>query len=184
MHITVRRPNKNDVAQLHELFKIVVKDTFTREGFGDLLKEMDEIIQSKEDYLALDFNTNGKKRYFLVAEIESKIVGTIEYGLASQLLIESTNYEYENSIEIGTVFVLPSYQYLGIGSLLLKNLCEKLARDQVYEFCLDSGYKIAGSIWKKKLGPPSYVVKDYWGEDYDHLVWCNKITETGEIIKN
>ena len=53
--------------------------------------------------------TDGKDRFFLVAEYEDKIIGSIEYGIANDLLNSCTNHELEGMLEIGTVFVRPEY---------------------------------------------------------------------------
>lgn len=41
----------------------------------------------------------------------------------------------------------------------------------IEEFCLDSGYTSAQKIWKKKFGEPDYLLKDFWGAGYDHMIW-------------
>ncbi len=182
--IVIRRPEKKDICEIHNLFNLVIEDTFSREGFEELIEQMDGIFDEKTNYLKEDFASKGVERYFLIAEYENKIVGTIESGPSSKLLIESTNKTYENSIEIGTVFVLPEHQQLGIGSLLLKAMCKKLASENIKEICIQSGYKIAGAVWRKKFGKPTFIVDEYWGEDYDHLVWCNQLSRVGDIIVN
>jgi hypothetical protein len=41
----------------------------------------------------------------------------------------------------------------------------------INEFCPDSGYPNAQKIWRKKLGEPDYLLKDYWGPGHDHMIW-------------
>ena len=47
----------------------------------------------------------------------------------------------------------------------------------IEEFCLDSGYIRAQKIWKKKFGDPDYLLKNYWDEGYDHMVWRIKVND-------
>jgi hypothetical protein len=47
----------------------------------------------------------------------------------------------------------------------------------IEEFCLDSGYLSAQKIWRKKFGEPDYLLKDYWGEGYNHMIWRIKVRD-------
>ena len=47
----------------------------------------------------------------------------------------------------------------------------ELEKNRKKEFCLDSGYKSAQKTWINKFGNPEYHLKNYWGEDSDHMVW-------------
>ncbi len=85
--------------------------------------------------------------------------------------------------EIGTVFILPEYQRKGIGSLLLHTMFLTLLSRGITEFCLDSGYRKAQSIWTKKFGEPSHVLKDYWGESSDHMIWKKSLHDTPIIFE-
>ena len=80
-------------------------------------------------------------------------------------------------MEVGTVFVLPDYQKMGVGNLLLNTMIFTLKSKGIEEFCLDSGYTSAQKIWKKKFGDPNYLLKDYWGKGHDHMIWRIKISD-------
>jgi GNAT superfamily N-acetyltransferase len=67
--------------------------------------------------------------------------------------------------------VLPEFQNRGIGSQLISTLIEELHRNGIERFCLDSGYKRAQKKWVHKFGEPYMIVKDYWGEGSDHIIW-------------
>lgn len=114
----------------------------------------------------------------MVALVGNKIVGTIEYGPASDLICHCTNHAFKEMIEIGTVLVHPDYQRMGIGNLLLNKMFFTLQNRGIKEFCLDSGYISAQKIWKKKFGDPNYLLKDYWGEGFDHMIWRVKISDS------
>ncbi|PIE94706.1 GNAT family N-acetyltransferase [Bacillus fungorum] len=171
-NVAVRRPNLNDVDELYLFFRIVITNTYKNEGLSQLLDDIENEINSKKRYLKNDFDSNGENRYFLLAidTNNDKIIGTIEVGPASTLINNCTGGALKELYEIGTVFILPEYQRKGIGSLLLNTMFLTLLSRGITEYCLDSGYKKAQSIWTKKFGEPSYVLKYYWGESSDHMI--------------
>jgi GNAT superfamily N-acetyltransferase len=179
--VEIRRPRTEDIEELHQFFRIVITDTFAREGLTGLIDDIEAEIDSKRNYLQLDLDSKGEKRYFLIALAENKIIGTIEYGPASKLIQDCTNGKLGNLVEVGTVFVHPDHQRQGIGNKLLAELIHTLKVRGIVEFCLDSGYKSAQTIWKKKYGEPNYLLRDYWGQGQDHMIW--KISASGPIFK-
>jgi GNAT superfamily N-acetyltransferase len=175
--VEIRRPRMEDIEELNKFFRIVITDTFRREGLAGLMDDIKAEIESKINYLQLDLDSNGEKRYFLIALAENKIIGTIEYGPASELIIECTEGKLGNLVEVGTVFILPDYQRQGIGNRLLAEMLQTLKGRGIVDFCLDSGYKTAQTIWKRKFGEPDYLLKDYWGQGQDHMIW--KVSTSG-----
>ena len=175
MHIRIRRPTEDDKDRLVKFFKIVVVDTFIKEGIEEMVEDLEEEIESKKQYLENDLKSNGELRCFLIAEYEGCIVGTIEYGPASDLINSCTHGKYKNLYEIGTVFVRPDYQGQGIGNLLLNAMIQELQCKGIKEFCMDSGYSNAQKIWRKKFGEPEYFLENYWAEGQHHLIWKIKI---------
>ncbi|MFD3449027.1 GNAT family N-acetyltransferase [Microbacteriaceae bacterium 4G12] len=169
--------------ELNLFFSITIKDTFAREGLSELLDDIEKEMETKKQYLQCDFDSDGEKRYFLIAvdKNSNKIIGTIEYGPASELINSCTDEVLKGLPEIGTVFVHPDYQRRGIGNLLLNAMFLTLLSKGIIEFCLDSGYKNAQKIWKKKFGEPDYLLKDYWGDGFDHMIW-KRCTDDMPII--
>jgi GNAT superfamily N-acetyltransferase len=176
-NVVIRRPRTEDIEELNQCFRIVITDTFRREGLVGLIDDIEAEIDSKKNYLQLDLDSKGEKRYFLIALAGNKIIGTIEYGPASKLIHDCTNGKLGNLVEVGTVFVLPDYQRQGIGNKLLSEMLQTLKGRGIVDFCLDSGYKTAQTIWKRKFGEPDYLLKDYWGQGQDHMIW--KISTSG-----
>ncbi|PEC22072.1 GNAT family N-acetyltransferase [Bacillus cereus] len=172
-NVAIRRPNSDDIDELYLFFRIVITNTYKDEGLSQLVDDIENEINSKKQYLKNDFDSNGENRYFLLAidTNNDKIIGTIEIGPASTLINSCTSSVLKDLYEIGTVFILPEYQRKGIGSLLLNAMYLTLLSRGITEYCLDSGYKKAQSIWTKKFGKPSYVLKDYWGESNNHMIW-------------
>ncbi|WP_404447641.1 GNAT family N-acetyltransferase [Sutcliffiella horikoshii] len=179
LNVEIRRPRTEDINELHKFFKTVIIDTFNKEGIGDQLDDLQAEIESKRAYLTEDLASDGKNRFFLLALVREKIIGTIEYGAASDLICKCTDNAIKELHEVGTVFVHPDYQRMGVGNLLLENMYRTLRDKGISEFCLDSGYARAQNIWKKKFGEPAYLLEDYWGEGYHHMIW--RVKCEGEI---
>lgn len=179
-NIEINRPEFKDIELINEFFQIVLRHTFERNGITHLVDLIDEEIEDKRRCLNEDIESNGKNRYFLIAKKADKIVGSIEYGPSNELIYSCTNGELKELLEIGTVFVHPDYQNKGIGSRLLDLIFIELEKNGVKEVCIDSGYKSAQKTWVKKFGNPEYHLKDYWGEDADHMVWRINV---GDVIK-
>ena len=175
--IEIRRPQEEDMLPLSHFFCIVVTDTYAREGLAERLDDISNEIEVKKGYLKSDLLHEVNGRYFLIALEEDRIVGTIEYGPSNHLIQSMTNGALSNIVEIGTLFVHPLCQGRGIGNLLLKAMCLTLRTRGIEEFCLDSGYTNAKKIWTRKFGEPNYLIPDYWGVGYDHMIWRVKISE-------
>lgn len=177
LNVEIRRPRIEDIKELNSFFRIVITDTFIKEGLGEKLNDINDEVKDKEKYLECDFESNGEERYFLIALDDYKIIGSIEYGPASDLICHCTNNNFKELIEVGTVFVQPDYQRMGVGNLLLNTMYFTLQSKGIEEFCLDSGYISSQKIWKKKFGDPNYLLKDYWEKEHDHMIWRIKISD-------
>ena len=171
LKVEIRRPRIEDLEELNQFFRTALTDTFAREGLAELVDDIEADIESKKKYLQMDFETNGEKRYFLIALTKNKIIGTIACGNANELIQECTNGALRDTIEIGTIYVLSEYQRQGVGNKLLAEMLKTLMTREIQEFCLDSGFKTAQTIWKKKFGEPAYWLKGYWGQGQDHMIW-------------
>ena len=175
LDITIRRPKTEDKEKLHEFFKLVINDTFIKEGIENEIYDLEEEIQTKNKYLQYDLESGGKLRYFLIAEYKENIVGTIEYGKSSELIDNCTNGELKDFFEVGTIFVRPDYQKQGISNLLLNAIYGVLIDRDIEEFCLDSGYSNSQKVWTKKFGEPNYFIENYWGVGMHHMIWRIKL---------
>jgi GNAT superfamily N-acetyltransferase len=170
-HFGIRRPSVLDKEELSQFFREVITDTFAREGLAHLLHDIENEIKNKNAYLKRDLDTNGEDRYFLIAVLDEKIIGTIEYGPPSEIINFNSNESFRELVEVGTVYVHPDYQRQGVGNQLLNEMIQILQNRGLKEFCLDSGYSNAQQIWKKKFGEPDILLKDYWGSGSDHMIW-------------
>lgn len=183
-NVEIRRPRIEDIEELNQFFSTTIKDTFAREGLSGLLDDIENEIENKKQYLKCDFDSNGRNRYFLIAVDKrcNKVIGTIEYGPASELINICTDGALKELNEVGTVFILPEYQRCGIGTLFLNIIFLTLLNRGIKEFCLDSGYTNAQKIWKKKFGEPDYLLKDYWGKGCDHMIWKRRTDDMSIIF--
>lgn len=179
-NIVIRRPRKDENEEINRFFELVIRDTFTKNGISDLVDTLGEEIKDKRRALDEDIESSGKTKYFLVATIDDMIVGTIAHGQPNELIKDYTLGELGDMQEIGTVYVHPKFQQQGIGNLLLTEIFKVLKEKQIEEFCLDSGYKSAQKIWRKKFGDPEYHLKNFWGDGSDHMIWRLK---TIDVLK-
>lgn len=143
MIIHIRRINKDDRNSLSHFFKEVITHTFIKEGAEDAVDTMEEEIKDKLDFIDIDLKTEGKERFFLVATVNNEIVGTVGYGPAGSLISEGSGGKLEGISEVGSVFVSPSHQQKGVGSMLLNAMYLALLGKGVNDFTLDSGYPTA-----------------------------------------
>lgn len=173
--LTIRRPEAADTEALGRFFAGVLQDTYEKEGLGQETEAIEAEILLKKAYLEDDLATGGTGRYFLLAAEGAEIVGTAEFGPTGDIILECTGGALAGVPEVGTVFVRPDRQGQGIGSALLQAVLQAMAARGHETFCLDSGYTRAQKVWRKKLGEPCCVAKDYWGPGYDHLVWHRPI---------
>ncbi|MEK5232607.1 GNAT family N-acetyltransferase [Lysinibacillus sp. FSL K6-0232] len=176
-NIIIRRPLPTDKEVLHQFFFLVIQDTFAKEGLAALAGDQHNEWEMKKHYLAMDFASQGQQRFFWVA-VEPKtgeIIGTIEYGEANALIQQTIQEDLTNCPEIGTVYVHPSYQQRGIGTMLFRHMLTTLETQQIPSFCLDSGYRQAQIVWQKKLGKPDFCLKHFWGTNIPHMIWKRSI---------
>ncbi|NRD80050.1 GNAT family N-acetyltransferase [Bacillus sp. BRMEA1] len=185
LNIELRRPKQDDTFELWSFFNRVIQDTFHEEGISEMQDQIKNEIESKKQLLQCDFDSNGETHFFWLAidKTNHKIIGTIEYGPVSDLIINASNGQLKDCVEIGTVFVDVAYQKQGVGTLLWNVMYITLQSKGMKEFCLDSGYSNAQKIWTKKFGKPDYVLEDYWGNGYHHMIWKRRTDEAAIIMK-
>jgi GNAT superfamily N-acetyltransferase len=181
--IAIRRPGERDINELNLLFEITITDNFRREGIEHDIDGLKQEIHDKDCLLQEDFKSNGRERFFLVACHGGKIVGTISYGPCGEAICECSKGSLNDVGEVGTLYILPEYQKKGIGTLLLNSIFTVLMSRGIKEYCLDSGYKTAQQIWRRKFGEPVIVVKDYWAKGFDHYIWHRTLEDTPIIYK-
>ena len=62
--VMIRRPCTTDFQELHDFFRLVITDTFIKEGIGDQVDDIQKEIETKKNYLKSDFASDGKNDTF------------------------------------------------------------------------------------------------------------------------
>lgn len=176
-NLSIITPTKEDIKLAYDVFEVSITDAFKREG-PDFLEE-DIIRQIEEKKKLINSLLDNKKLgvYFLVAKINRKVIGTISFGPCGKDIRKCTNNELKSIGELGSLYILPSYQGKGVGSALINSMIKYLNELGIEEFCFDSGYRNAQKRWLKKFGKPYKIEKDYWGEDGDNMIWLCKVKD-------
>jgi len=170
----IRDPREEDKEVLENFFRVVIEDTIAREEI-DIPYFLEDEVEDKMATLEGYLSREGERRVFLLACRRGKVVGTISYAPCNEALVDILGRDSEKAGEIGTVYVHPEYQKMGIGASLLGAICHHLLEMNIKRFYLDSGYSGAQRYWRKKLGEPMKVVKDYWDKGADHMIWYKEL---------
>ncbi|AFM40522.1 acetyltransferase, N-acetylglutamate synthase [Desulfosporosinus acidiphilus SJ4] len=166
--------SQTDLKSAYQVFETTIPDTYNKEGLGSRKKDIMNEIYFKKQLLDSSLTQDGPEIYFLLAKLNENVIGTISFGPCGEDIKKCTERQLNNVGEIGSLFILPPYQGQGVGSALLSTMVMQLDKQGIDQFCLDSGYKNAQKRWLRKFGEPYKVVKDYWGLNYDHMIWlCN-----------
>jgi len=175
MDIYIIKPVIEDSNKLVQLFKNSITDAFVKENINDP-KSINTEYQTQINRINRYFEDDNNYYYYLTARNRNKILGTIAYGPASDIIVQ--NYPaVQNIPEIMSVYIMPRFQRMGIGSLLFNSILITLLCKDITEFCLDSGYHRAQQYWIKKLGDPVKVLEDYWNKGGHHMIWHKKIKD-------
>lgn len=178
MKYEIRKPSETDILAIHNLFAETLKDNFKAEKVVDPSGEiLHREIAALQKNLLHSFDTNQPKDYFLIASRGEQVLGIIAYGKPSQVITEHLDLDLSKTPEIKSVYILPSHQGKGIGTLLFQKILSLLKEKEIKDFCLDSGYTRAQSYWAKKLGKPKCTLLDHWSPGMHHMIWQHPVKE-------
>lgn len=169
--IEIATPTSVNRLEIHQLIETVLMDNWIKNDLMDFEDGLTEEIEMKKGFIDAFLNEDENARTFLMAKLHGEIAGIIEYGPANDTIKSCEDEELNRILEVGTVFVLPEYQGIGLGKRLMDAITERLVKLGETAFCIDSGYKTAQPIWTHLYGEPLYLMKDYWGLGGDHMVW-------------
>lgn len=175
--LVIYKPTKEDVKSVFEVFEASITDAFEKEGIGDLTEDISYEIEDKKTLFTKSMETKDSDIHFLVAKMGEKVIGTISFGPCGNDIKKYTNNQLHSIGELGSLYICPKYQGKGIGSALIQSMMKHLQSLGIEEFCFDSGYKRAQEKWTRKFGEPYIILKDYWGKDFDHMVWLCKVKD-------
>ena len=180
-NLTIIIPTKDDLKSTYNVFEESITDAFEKEGLGHLKEDILNEIEYKKHLINSSVDSIDSDIYFFVAKIDDNVIGTISFGTCGNDIKKCTNNQLDTIGELGSLYVLPDYQCKGVGSALIYTMIEYLHKLEIKQFCLDSGYRGAQKRWLRKFGEPYKVVKDYWGENNDHMIWlCEVINHIRE----
>jgi len=174
--VYITSPEYTDVISTNLIFETTIRDAFEKEGLGHLEEDITDEIEHKKRMLEASLSEQNNI-YFLIAKVDDLTIGTVSFSPCGEIIKKCTENKLENFGELGSLFVLPGYQNRGIGSVLISSMMKELHRKEIERFCLDSGYKRAQRRWLQKFGEPYMIVKNYWGEGSDHMIWLCSVSD-------
>ncbi|KLU64247.1 acetyltransferase (GNAT) family protein [Desulfosporosinus acididurans] len=157
------------------VFETTIPDAFNNEGLGHRQEDIHREIAHKKQLLKSSLDKSNYPLCFMIAILNGTVIGTISFGSCGEDIKKCTENQLNDIGELGSLFILPPYQGQGVGSELINTMLKHLSKQGIEWFCLDSGYKNAQKRWLRKFGEPHKVVKDYWGSNYDHMIWLCRV---------
>ena len=101
---------------------------------------VEELSDDQKSLIDICFDTDGKEYYFLVAECEGRVVGTICHRPCSDVIKDCADRGYQrHARDRFGIYLLPDFQGKGIAKLLLNAMYITLSAKGFNEFWLDSG---------------------------------------------
>lgn len=170
MNFELSAPVPGDEAELEEFYRTTISDTFRVNGI-DAAGEIEGEVEHQMNTFHSATASRGERDFQLIARIEGQLAGTIAAGKQNRSVNENIPSRLKDLPEIKGVYVHPDYQSKGLGSRLWKTMISALHEKGVDKACLDSGYPLSQAYWKKKIGEPAIVMKDYWGPGADQMIW-------------
>ena len=85
-NILIRRPNKEERAQIHALFGYTIAHTFEAEGVGDEVELIASLVKDQQELIDPDLDTDGQPCFFLVAQRKAQVVATICHRPCSDII--------------------------------------------------------------------------------------------------
>jgi L-amino acid N-acyltransferase YncA len=161
----IREPKITEKAEIMELFKTSIADAYKQNSIN---APYDDQIKKQDNWMNKHFN--GEESYYLVAIENDKIIGIMAFGEPKKIHIKHLGFS-ENTPLVRSAYVLPEFQGIGIGSKLFKGLLNEMDRRDVKSFYIDAGYRISQGYWKRRLGEPDVILKKYYDNDDDMMLW-------------
>lgn len=186
LNIMIRRPNTEDEASAYRMFTASITDAFVQEGLADAAEDIAYEIAHKSELLRVAIEGSSSTSYspgvppvafFLIAEREGEVAGTISFGPRGDKIQELAGEELNGVGELGSLYVHPNVQNQGIGSKLIAAMVNEMRNRGVETFCLDSGYGKAQERWRRKFGEPHIFAKDYWDAGAHHAIWFCRVED-------
>lgn len=163
------RPEPLERKEIEALFRSTITHTFAVnciQSPEDLEDEIANQLKSLDD----DFRTKGISTRYQVAKLDGVIVGTAALGPANED-IRAHLPETANLPELKSIYVLPAYQGMGIGTKLIRAMLTHLRDEGATAFVLDCGYPSAQEIWIHRFGAPTLEIINHWEDEASYMIW-------------
>ena len=159
MNITIRKSNHEDLDFLQELE----------------IASFQESQRNSRSGLALAL-----KSTFQEVWIAEKVISNIYVRIGSLIL-----FNYKRSLRVYSLGVMPEYQNLGVGSLLINHACNLAFARQCDKIILEAAYsdKPLNSWYQKKGFIANNIIKDYYKKGEDCLKMSFEITCVKEPLE-
>jgi GNAT superfamily N-acetyltransferase len=157
------------VPDLERLFTETIMDTFRKNGI-DSPAELGHEIEEKVALVRTALNSPGHG-HFLVALTQGRPVGIAGTFPVCRVIRDHLPDLPEDQVELGAVYVHPSFQNQGIAQALVGRLVALLAQRQVDTFVLDCGYRTSQAFWRRLFGDPSVSFPSFFGDDQAYEIW-------------
>lgn len=165
----ISRPQTTDREEIHSLFRQTITHTFQINQIENP-SDLDREITSQMNCLDDDYATGGESTTYLIAKEGDEIVGTIAIGPANADILEHLP-EAANLPELKSIYVLPAYQGMGIGTRLVNAMISRLREEGKTAIVFDCGYKSAQEIWIYRFGQPTLELKNHWEDQSSYMIW-------------
>lgn len=166
-----------DLKSAEIVFETAIPDAFVKEGLTLMDEDIRNEISNKKQMLVRSLEDPKAELRFLVAKLDDQVIGTISFGPCGSDILKCTDNELSEIGELGSLYILPDFQNQSVGSNLIQAMLQILHKNDISQFCLDSGYKRAQKRWIRKFGEPYKVVNDYWGPGFEHMIWLCQVDD-------
>ncbi len=156
---------------MKNLFSSVIHDAFHKESNEPDPIEIQEEIDHQIEKLELDYKSNGKEEYFLIACLDEKIIGTLSFGKAGSVIQEQLKEEALLHTTLKSAYVLVPFQSQGIAKMLFLEIIKEIHKRNHSFFYFDCGYALAQEYYLKHFGKPNIKLLHYWGRNCHHSIW-------------
>ncbi|MFB1082718.1 GNAT family N-acetyltransferase [Jeotgalibacillus sp. JSM ZJ347] len=175
----IRELKKSDLSSLDSMLLACQTNLISAENVEDkewlIQKETERLCKVARRILVSD------KETMFVAEENNQVIGTIAGMIPGELITCGLEPE-EGVFEVGSIYIHPEHQRKGIGHALLQHMQGWLLKKNHSTFYLDAGFVSSQTYWKKRLGDPDILLRDYWGGGFDHMIWIGRLKKSSTGI--
>lgn len=171
----IRKPLITDLQLAKEMFEASIPEAYDVDGYGEYLEDIANEINAKMTRLNAYLASPETQGFYLVAEEDGRLIGTIAFGPIRDEIKQVLNPDCPSQGELGSMYILPEYQGAGIAREMIEKMMQLLKEGGIQYACFDSGFKAAQKKWRHKFGEPYQVVPNYYDEGVDLMIWLVEV---------